>query len=220
MADRARNENPIVDRRTVVVWVCLVSSMTLVSALLLALEPMPSGPGQSVAMIGVDRVLVEPVEPLATHVPIDIARWGAILIHHSGQPSGSASTLDAEHRAADLGGLGYHFVIGNGTGSRDGEVEVGARWLAQQPGIHATGDQAAWYNQHAIGICLIGDGDYAAPTEAQRKAVVDLVSDLRRRLNMPAQYVRLHSGIASTTSPGRLFPAGWFRVQLSHVPTQ
>lgn len=210
----------MVDRRTVVVWVCLVGSMTMVSALLLALEPNPAPIGNNVALMAVERTPIDPSNVAATRQPVAPDRWRAIVIHHSGQMTGSAASLDAQHRAADLGSLGYHFVIGNGTDSPDGVVEIGSRWLSQEPGVHATGDQAAWYNQHAIGICVIGDGDRNPPTEAQRAALVQLVTGLQRDLTIPAQHVALHSRIAATTSPGRLFPAGWFRLQLWQFPTQ
>ena len=61
-------------------------------------------------------------------------RWRYIVVHHSAGPTGSAAVFHRWHLKRGWRGLGYHFVIGNGTGSRDGEVEVGFRWRDQIDG--------------------------------------------------------------------------------------
>src|SRR5439155_15411047 len=54
--------------------------------------------------------------------------WRWIVIHHSATPTGSAAKFDRDHRAKGWDELGYHFVIGNGTETRNGQIEVGPRW--------------------------------------------------------------------------------------------
>ena len=63
--------------------------------------------------------------------------WRYIVLHHSASASGNYDQIDAEHRKI-LGydGCGYHFVIGNGAGSMDGQIEVAQRWNKQKQGIH------------------------------------------------------------------------------------
>jgi hypothetical protein len=51
-------------------------------------------------------------------------------------------------------GLAYHFVIGNGTSSGNGEIEVGNRWRRQINGGHVHSD---YLNNISLGICLVGD---------------------------------------------------------------
>src|SRR5438093_11294418 len=63
--------------------------------------------------------------------------WRWIVIHHSASESGSMAVFDKEHRAKGWDGVGYHFVIGNGTNSRDGQIEVTPRWPIQKWGAHA-----------------------------------------------------------------------------------
>src|SRR5262249_50602205 len=64
--------------------------------------------------------------------------WKWIVIHHSDTKVGSAASFDRFHREVrHWEMLGYHFVIGNGTGSRDGQIEVGPRWPIQKIGAHA-----------------------------------------------------------------------------------
>ena len=48
-------------------------------------------------------------------------------------------------------GLAYHFVIGNGDGMPDGEIEPTFRWREQIQGAHAG---AGEYNEQGIGIAL------------------------------------------------------------------
>jgi hypothetical protein len=150
----------------------------------------------------------------ATRGPMNPGNWQAIVIHDSGTPHGNLASLDAAARAANLKGLGYQFVIGNGNGMDDGEILVGNRWRDQVPGAHAAGAQADWFNRHSIGICVVGDGNRSRPTRAQMESLVRLTTALNRELGIPSNRVYLHSEIAPTDDPGRLFPAASFRSQL------
>ncbi|HED52658.1 MAG TPA: N-acetylmuramoyl-L-alanine amidase [Phycisphaerales bacterium] len=153
-----------------------------------------------------------------TREPITQGQWQAIVIHHSGSSYGSPESIDKQHRGMNLSGLGYHFVIGNGNGAGDGELHVGYRWLDQLPGAHTTGQYGDWYNRNAIGICLVGDGDRHAYTDAQLARLVQTVTSLQRRLGIPADHVILHRDVSNTTSPGPYFPEAAFREQLIQAP--
>ncbi len=151
---------------------------------------------------------------------LDKARWKAIVIHHSGSPGGSPESLDRLHRSWGYASLGYHFVIGNGIDFGDGAIASGPRWLQQAPGAHvaeragnATPD-AAWFNEHAIGICLIGNGERRNFTDAQISRLADLVSELQRELEIPDSQIFLHSDLANVASPGRCFPVAAFESSL------
>ena len=116
---------------------------------------------------------------------------------------------------------GYHFVIGNGNGETNGSVNYGPRWIGQESGAHvadrvagATPD-AAWFNEHSIGICLIGNGERREFTEAQIAALVDLVTKLQRECGIPDSNVVLHSDLAEVASPGRWFPRARFAMHIS-----
>ena len=63
--------------------------------------------------------------------------WRYIVLHHSASTAGNYDEIDREHRKL-LGyeGCGYHFVIGNGNGSGDGQIEVAQRWNNQKQGVH------------------------------------------------------------------------------------
>ncbi|MDI6758300.1 MAG: LysM peptidoglycan-binding domain-containing protein, partial [Candidatus Omnitrophota bacterium] len=60
------------------------------------------------------------------------SRWRYITLHHSATLEGNAECFDRNHRGRRMGGLFYHFVVGNGTLSGNGEIEVGWRWQKQE----------------------------------------------------------------------------------------
>ena len=131
-------------------------------------------------------------------------RWDSMVIHHSSTPSGSAAIFDRYHREK-LGwqGVGYDFVIGNGRGSADGTIEVTFRWERQIHGAHAGVQQ---YNEHGIGICLVGDFERSYPTQAQVESLVWLVTYLQERCGIPTSHVLLHRHVKNTRCPGENFP--------------
>jgi hypothetical protein len=69
-------------------------------------------------------------------------------------------------------GLAYHFVIGNGTSTGNGQVEVGDRWRRQINGGHVHSD---YLNNISLGICLVGDFNRDQPTRAQLDACEELI---------------------------------------------
>jgi hypothetical protein len=110
-------------------------------------------------------------------------------------------------------GIPDHFVIGNGDGCQDGEIQITQRWTQQDmpgniPGLPRT-------QPNFISICLVGDFDAAQPTPNQRQRLAALVSALQRKLDIPAKNVVLSSGGVGIAGIGRNFPLSAFRAQLS-----
>lgn len=198
------------------VWMSLVAAMTVVGGGLIALDRKPAVGGDGLALPPLMSITgpnsVEIV--LNTRAPLDRSRWTSIVIHDSGSPVGSPAALDAIARERGLKGIGYDFVIGNGNGMADGEIHVTNRWMQQVAGAHASGNRADEFNRNGIGICLVGDGNRQQFTRAQLDRLVQLLDLLSRELGIPAERVYLHSDIAQTSSPGRLFPASIVRAQL------
>ena len=128
--------------------------------------------------------------------------WRWIVIHHSATPAGGAKAFDKMHKAKGWDELGYHFVVGNGTDTRDGQVEVGPRWVKQKWGAHAkTSDNR--FNRFGIGICLVGNFDNERPTKAQLASLSKLVAFLMKTYNVPADRVIGHGETKATDCPGR-----------------
>src|ERR1019366_878150 len=74
--------------------------------------------------------------PLAWIPPVAPRPWRWIVVHHSDTTTGGAAAFDKMHRAKGWDELGYDFVIGNGSDTSDGQIEVGSRWTKQKIGAH------------------------------------------------------------------------------------
>ena len=129
--------------------------------------------------------------------------WRYIVVHHSATAGGSAKAFDNEHRGQGWDELGYHFVIGNGSDTPDGTVEVGPRWRAQKHGAHAkTPDNR--FNEYGVGICLVGNFEYAKPSAKQLESLSTLTAFLMARHRIPASAVIGHQDTGkSTACPGQ-----------------
>lgn len=192
--------------------------MTAVGGLLLAIEssPSPRVDGRSLAPLVAADGPTDIQSVFSTHAPLQRDRWKSIVIHHSGSPVSSPESIAAEHEARGGRGMGHHFLISNGAGPLDdGELYINFRWYDQLPGFHAAGEQGDWHNRHSISICLVGDGNRRPFTAAQMDRLDQLVGVLTRELGIPADRVHLHSDLAPTADPGRLFAAELFRERLA-----
>lgn len=133
------------------------------------------------------------------------SRWKCIVIHHSASDEGGAERFDEWHKDRGWEGLGYHFVIGNGSDTADGQVEVGFRWARQEHGAHCKTPDG-YYNQHGIGICLVGNFDETRPTAAQMRSLVALCRFLCARFYIPPSRIYTHGGVTGKTDcPGKNF---------------
>ncbi len=132
--------------------------------------------------------------------------WRHIVIHHSATEVGSADIFDEAHRDRGWDELGYHFVIDNGNGGPNGKVEVGSRWKKQKWGAHCGGTPNNEYNNHGIGICLVGNFQNHMPTQSQLSALKRLVTYLVVEYDIPMSEIIGHRDApnASTACPGRL----------------
>lgn len=143
------------------------------------------------------------------------ARWKYIIVHHTAADVGNARMIDVQHRERGFwNGLGYHFLIDNGTyGKSDGQIEVGPRWVKQEVGAHTKADDM---NDKAIGVSLVGNFSQDLPSETQMAALVFLVKTLRDYYHIPNQNIIGHRDVpgASTECPGLRFPWTEFKQKL------
>lgn len=147
----------------------------------------------------------EPVR-LLPYLP-ESRQWRYIVIHHSATEIGNAKIFDKGHRKRGFwNGLGYHFVIDNGTsGTREGQIETGERWYRQLKGAHCN---TMNMNEVGIGICLVGNFDKDPVDRQQLQATAWLVRSLQWRYGIPASRVLRHRDVKrkGTHCPGNLFP--------------
>ena len=158
------------------------------------------------------RYLNRGVMEAIRNAPVKRNRWKFVIIHNSGTRQGNARAFDYYHRKVRRmsNGMAYHFVVGNGTSSGNGEIEIGDRWRRQINGGHVHSD---YLNNIGLGICLVGDFNRDRPTKAQMEATEELIKYLRQRCGK--MEVRPHREMNpprwATDCPGDAFPYGWFR---------
>jgi hypothetical protein len=182
-------------RRNVVVLASLLCSLVATSLLLIALAPAPLAPDAAGTLFAVDQD--DSFDRIfTTRAPVSPGRWTQIFIHHSRTRGGNAVTLGQQ------GGMGDHFLIGNGIDCGDGEVQIGHRWSSQQP-AKPEGAQVAG---GCISICLVGDLDQAPPTANQLLRLEQLVQVLQRRLDVRGRDVVVMTQPGSTAGIGTRFP--------------
>jgi N-acetylmuramoyl-L-alanine amidase len=163
------------------------------------------------------RYLTSSVIDAIRRAPVKRRRWQFIVVHNSGTRQGNARVFDYYHKHVRRmqNGLAYHFVIGNGTSTGNGQVEVGDRWRRQINGGHVHSD---YLNNISLGICLVGDFNRDQPTRAQLDACEELIRFLRDRCGKTERGtipVKPHRDINPprwpTDCPGDAFPYSWFR---------
>lgn len=145
--------------------------------------------------------------------------WQYIVLHHSGTREGNATDFDNYHRKKRgwKFGLAYHFVIGNGSKSGDGMIEVGQRWKNQIHGAHTSNMDL---NRIAIGICLVGNFEKQEYISAQQfNSMAHLVTYLCKRYNIPLSNVIAHYQIKKghTVCPGKHFPMDELKTRLAEA---
>jgi hypothetical protein len=167
--------------RTAVVLVALVASMTLGSLVLLALDQSSlTGSAYSLSSyLRLDTVEEAALRPIAAAA----ANWSRVEVYYSRTTAGSVADLAlvSHLRGTDRGD--FHFVIGNGRGADDGQIQCTTAWKNQQS---AAG---------IIRICIVADPYESPVTDSQVRRTDALVDTLCRTFGINAQALR--------------FPADW-----------
>ncbi len=142
-------------------------------------------------------------------------KWDYIIVHHSATDSGNATAFNAAHLRRGWQGVGYHFVIDNGTAGKDnGQIETSPRWIKQSNGAHC---KANSMNNRSIGICLVGNFSKDHVSSAQMNSLVFLVNKLRKYYKIPKRNILGHGQVpgARTECPGTNFPWQTFRKKIN-----
>jgi hypothetical protein len=192
--------------RQVVVFTSLVGVLVFTSALLMALAPAPLTPDATNNLFAVDApASMDAV--FQTEVASNNTAWKYIYIHHS-----RSNTSNTNNITQSNGDLSDHFVIGNGDGLADGEVQMGQRWEEQQSAAAPT--RGTKIDPACISICLVGDFDNAHPTPTQLRRLSQLVNAIQAHYRIPLNSVALGDQSKSVAGIGRYFPVNSFHEQL------
>ena len=163
------------------------------------------------------KLVVPNARSLRHVIPLYVNRqWRYIIVHHTATDIGSARRIDKAHEDRGFwNGLGYHFLIDNGTlGKGDGQIEASPRWIRQQVGAHC---KAGGMNDCGIGVSLVGNFNEETPTANQMQSLVYLLKTLCRYYHIPYGNVMGHREVegAATDCPGKRFPMTVLRQNIS-----
>jgi len=171
-------------------------------------KTLPTTPPSPPKPLTRELIFIEPARAQIDAPKDRLRDWEYIVVHHSGTSGGNAKIFDYFHRHTRgmENGMAYHFVIGNGSDSGDGQIEVGSRWLQQKQGGHLASEAL---NEIAIGICLVGDFSTHRLGPRQTASLIELVQYLRKLQPDSKLKFRLHREINTkpTECPGKLFPS-------------
>ncbi|MFA6217723.1 MAG: N-acetylmuramoyl-L-alanine amidase [Candidatus Omnitrophota bacterium] len=162
------------------------------------------------------KIMVSRAAPVRPVIPLyNTEKWKYIIVHHSATDEGNALSLfDLHMKRGFTSGLGYHFVIANGSfGKIDGQIEASPRWIKQMDGAHC---KASGMNHQGIGICLVGNFSNESVPDKQLDSLVYLVNVLRKQYKIPYQNILGHGQVpeARTECPGTRFPWDEFHSRL------
>ena len=142
-------------------------------------------------------------------------KWNVIVVHHSANLNDSPRSMDSYHRERGWeNGLGYHFVIGNGVNYGDGKVFAGPRWKSQETGAHCKAGAgryfgvsrpANFFNEHGVGICLIGNFEGRGPSGRQLDSLEQVITFVCSQTGIAPNRVYGHGEVTGKTAcPGRV----------------
>lgn len=138
--------------------------------------------------------------------------WSHIILHHSLTADGKTVSCQAirKYHTQEKGwkDIGYHFVIE----LVNDEYEILMGRPLDQEGAHCQG-----MNSVGLGICFVGNFDEQEVPEAQWKRGVILVRGLVHLLNIPVENIRGHHDHSEKSCPGKKFPVGRFRQEVSSL---
>ncbi|MEW5758426.1 MAG: N-acetylmuramoyl-L-alanine amidase [Candidatus Omnitrophota bacterium] len=162
------------------------------------------------------KLIIPNAAPIKPVIPLyPSTKWRYIIIHHSATDEGSSLYFNIAHKKRGFdNGVGYHFVIDNGTREKiDGQIEATPRWIKQMNGAHC---KASEMNYKAIGICLVGNFNIEEVNKEQMDSLVYLVRVLKDYYKIPSRNILGHGQVraARTDCPGKLFPWTEFKSRI------
>ena len=170
--------------RVAKVLAVLLISMTAGAILLMALGSNPPSAG---AFCLSSYYRLNPVKrAVLARVPLSSERWNRIEIYHSRTKAGNIQQLTSLTGLGNPENLNCHFVICNGLGGQDGQIQTTQKWQKQWSVI----PENAWQNTNkTIKICIVAEPKTTPPTDLQRKRLEALVEMLQRKFYIKPIYI-------------------------------
>ena len=179
----------IVESRKAKVFAALAVSMTVGVVILQALGNNPPSAGAFCLSRYTRAVPVEEAILSRASRPADF--WGRIEIYYSGTKSGNIQQLAFLSGLANPEDINCHYVICNGLGGGDGQIQPTEKWQKQQTVVRD------WMNREpqptgggqTIFICVIADAKAAKPTDLQMEMTETLVKKLCGKFDISSESI-------------------------------
>lgn len=170
-------------RNTKVFAAALIS----ITIMVVILKILGSNPISAGAFSLSDYYRLDPIEKVISSRAIQSdSCWDRIEIYYSGTKASDIEQLASLNGLADPENINCHFVICNGLGGGDGQIQPTERWQRQWSIIPGR----TWYgSEQTIRICVIADGRTDRPTDFQIKRVEALVEALARKFDIKAESI-------------------------------
>jgi len=173
-----------VHRREEKIFAALLVSITVGAIVLMVLGNNPPSAGA----FSLSRYYrLDPIEKvILARSPQSPGRWSCIEIYYSSTKAGNIEQLASLSGLANPKDINCHFVICNGLGGDDGQIQSTEKWQRQWSAIPGR----TWYGSgQTIRICIIADGKTTLPTDFQIKRVEELVEGLYRKFNIRTESI-------------------------------
>ncbi len=168
------------------VLAALLVSMTAGAIVLMALSNNPPSAGPFCLS---SYLRLDPIEEAirCSQASQSHDRWRRIEIYYSGTKAGNMAQLSSLSGLSEPEDINCHFVICNGLGGGDGQIQTTEKWQRQWSIIPGR----TWYGtSQTIRICIIADPSQRAyPTDCQIKRVETLVEGLCRKFDVAAESI-------------------------------
>ncbi len=172
--------------RVAKVLAALLVSMTAGAVVLMALGNNPPSAGVFSLSTYYLKNLDSVEEAVRSHAYQSPGRWDRIEIYYSGTKAGNIEQLASLGGLASAEDINCHFVICNGLGASDGQIQSTEKWQRQWSIIPGR----TWYGSgQTIRICVIADGKSVHPTDSQRQMTHVLIDVLSRKFGIRPEFV-------------------------------
>lgn len=170
--------------RVAKVLAALLISMTAGAVVLLALSNTPPSAGPF--CLSTYYRLDEVGKAALSRAAQSASRWKSIEVYYSGTKAGNIEQLAYLSGLAGPEDLNCHFVICNGLGGGDGQIQPTERWQRQWSSI----PNQSWYGSgQTIRICVVADDKSPRLTDTQIKRTESLIELLCRKFEIQRDFV-------------------------------
>jgi len=170
--------------RTSRVLIALIVSMTIGAVVLMALDNGgPRGSAWSLANYLKLNPIAHSVSDAASN---SVQTWNRVEVFYSNTTRGNLRELAILNGLQTGQDLNAHFVVCNGLGAKEGQIQPTERWQIQKPCL----PDGRWRGTvDTVRICVVADGVSTIPTETQGTRTADLVKFLCKKFRISRKQV-------------------------------